>query len=199
MSPRTSKLAVSTDCALDWRNWRQSEFWRNLFLYFWFFSFIGHVLELFWVGLGRNFSQSIAASPGIPLFAVAAPYGLGAVALMLLVYPLVREKKINMTMAFFLGMLIASAIEFLCAAVIVLIAGHNYFWDYSDEPFNLFGWICLRNSIAFGIASVAALYWLFPVSENLMTKIKNNHLNIVFWVLFVGYLSVQILHAIIRW
>ena len=55
--------------------------------------------------------------------------------------------------------------EFICAAAIVAVSPThtNVFWDYSDQPFNLFGFVCLRNCLAFGAASLPGIYWLIPM------------------------------------
>jgi uncharacterized membrane protein len=174
------------------------QFGRNLFLYFWFFSLVGHILELIWgliqVAAGSRTWESFTT---IPIIAVAVPYGLGAVALLLTLYPLIRKKKLNLVWIFVLGMLITTTIEFICAVGVVLIFGSNPFWNYSKEPFNLFGYVCLGNALLFGIGATILLRYVFPLTEKLLRKIKDNYLNIAFWVLFIGYIATQIIHFIV--
>jgi len=168
-------------------------FWRDMFLYFWFFSLIGHIVELIWgiLGVAIGF-KTWEAFLTIPIFAVAIPYGFGAVALLLTLYPLFRNKKINVATAFVLSALITTAIEFICALGAVLIFGSNPFWDYSNYSFNLFGFICLQNSLLFGLGSLVMLRYLFPLSEKILQRVKGKYVWVTFWILFVGYIAVQI-------
>jgi uncharacterized membrane protein len=188
------KLRVQNDM-----NWRSSEFWRNLFLYFWVFSFIGHIVELVWglfeVAIG---TRSWPSYQTIPLVAVAVPYGLGAVALRLIIYPLVRAKRVGLVATFLSGAIVTTTVEFICATLVVLFTGHNYFWNYSDRFANLFGYVCLENAILFGIGATIALKWVFPYTEKLLKTVPRRWLNITFWILFIGYILSQIYLRLIR-
>ena len=174
-------------------NWRSFKFWRNAFILFWIFSFLGHILELAWGALPMLFGQPMTEfAANLPIFTVAEPYGFGALALIWLVYPFVVRDKLNIFWTYFLSVLVTTAIEFICAAVIVLLLGHNPFWDYSNQPFNLFGFVYLRNSLAFGFAGALMLYYVFPAVNNLLNKVKAQQLNVFFWILFVSYLLTQV-------
>jgi uncharacterized membrane protein len=175
-------------------------FWRDMFLYFWIFSLIGHIVEIAWAVFGMIFGLTFTpVLSTIPIFAIAAPYGLGAVALLILVYPMVKYKKISFGWSYWLSVMIATVIEFVSAVLLVIFMGHNYFWDYSDRFMNLFGFVCLGNSLLFGVISVMALWLLFPRTEKLRQKISEQYLNISFWILFVGYVLVQIVHWTKGW
>ncbi|MFQ8832223.1 MAG: putative ABC transporter permease [Ruthenibacterium lactatiformans] len=39
---------------------------------------------------------------------------------------------------------------------------HTSWWDYSDVPFNLGGYICLKFSLAWGVAVVAVMKGVQP-------------------------------------
>ncbi|MCL2174077.1 putative ABC transporter permease [Candidatus Saccharibacteria bacterium] len=179
-------------------SWRQPQFWRNLFFYLWGFSFLGHVAEIFWALLGNAFGWRETPASTIPLFAIAAPYGLGAVALLLLLYPLVQKKRIGPVVAFAASVLITTVIEFLCAMLLVAIFGHNSFWDYSGRFMNLGGYVCLGNSLMFGLGSVVMLWWIFPGVEKILGRVRERYLNIIFWVLFIGYILSQIYIRILK-
>ena len=174
-------------------NWRSFKFWRNTFILFWIFSLLGHILELAWGALPMLFGQPMTGfAANLPIFTVAEPYGFGALALIWLVYPFVVRDKLNIFWTYFLSVLVTTAIEFICAAVIVLLLGHNPFWDYSNQPFNLFGFVYLRNSLAFGLAGALMLYYVFPAVNNLLNKVKAQQLNVLFWILFVSYMFTQV-------
>ena len=175
------------------RNWRKVGFWRDLFLYFWLFSLVGHVIELAWALLGTLFTiKSAGHFASIPVFAIAAPYGLGAVALLLFIYPMVKRKKLGLVSAYVVSVAITTVIEFVSALLVVLVLGSNPFWDYSDRLLNLFGFVCLGNSLLFGIISVVAIRWLFPWTEKWRRVIGEKYLNLAFWILFPAYMIVQL-------
>ena len=174
------------------QNWRWPQFWRNLFLYFWCFSFIGHIAEIFWALFGNwvGFRETPAST--IPLFAIAVPYGFGAVLLLLVLYPRVKKKQINLVVAFVLGALITTIIELICSLSLVVFMGSNPFWDYSGRFLNLYGHVCLMNSIMFGLGAVVMLKWVFPWTERILVRIRARYVNVFFWILFVGYILSQI-------
>ena len=172
-------------------NLKSFKFWRNAFLIFWIFSLLGHLLEYAWAAIPLLFDRP-SHIHSIPFFVVAAPYGLGALALIWLIWPLVKRGRIGVVATYLLSILITSTIEFICAASVVLFFGYNPFWNYSSQPFNLFGYICLRNSLAFGFVAVLMVYYAFPLLNNFLNKFKGRWLNVAFWVLFVGYMSIQI-------
>ena len=66
--------------------------------------------------------------------------------------------------------------------------------DYSDQPFNLFGFICLKNCLAFGVASVPGVYWGFPLVNNLINWLDKHWrqvLNVGTVGLFTVYMAIQ--------
>ena len=164
--------------------WRQPAFWRNLFIYFWFFSLLGHLLEVSWAWITNSHF-----TPNIPTFTpIAPPYGLGVVALILIVAPVYRRfKKMNILVVFLLATIVTAAVEYLCAVVIVLVLGDNPFWDYSAQPFNLQGYVCLQNALLFGLVSTIFLRFIFPRLENLLQKISRKALNDTFLLLVTTY------------
>jgi len=179
-------------------SWRQPQFWRNLFLYFWCFSLLGHIIEILLAPLSNLIGLRPTPASTIPLFSIAIPYGLGAVALLLLLYPLVQKKRINIIVAFIASALITTVIEFICAGLLVVFTGHNYFWDYSNRFMNLYGFVCLGNSLMFGLGSVITLWWIFPWTEKVLTRVREHYINIAFWILFIGYILSQIYFRLIK-
>ncbi len=190
--PRLIRL-IETDYSDDWH---RLIFWRNAFLIYWIFSLIGHILELIWVNLPLLTNQPPINV--LPTFVLAAPYGFGALALIWVIYPLIKENRINAPTVFVLSCILGGVIEFICAATIVAVTPDhtNYYWDYSDQPFNLFGFICLKNCLAFGVASVPGVYWGFPLVNNLINWLDKHWrqvLNVGTVGLFTVYMVIQIM------
>jgi uncharacterized membrane protein len=183
---------IATDYKM---NWKSFAFWRNAFILYWIFALTGHFLEYVWAALPLSINGMATHDTGIPLLAVAAPYGLGALAMIWVAYPVVARGRIGFPLTYLIGVLVATAIEFVCAAVLTLFIGYNPFWDYSGDAYNLFGFICLRNSLAFGLVAIVMLYWVFPFINNWLNKVVKNFprmLNAGFWVLFVSYSAIQV-------
>lgn len=184
---------IETVYESDWHTW---EFWRNAFLIYWIFSFIGHILELIWV----NLPLLVGKPPTnvLPLLVVAAPYGFGALMLIWVVHPLIKSNKASALTVFILSCFLGGIVEFICAAAIVAVSPThtNVFWDYSDQPFNLFGFVCLRNCLAFGVASLPGIYWLIPMVNNGI-RWADEHwhklLNAGTVALFTVYMIIQIM------
>ena len=61
-------------------------------------------------------------------------------------------------------------------------------WDYSQMKFNLYGRICLRNMLFFGVLALLMSYLVNPFVLDLLSKINVTLLKIfvsIFFVLFV--------------
>lgn len=149
-------------------------------------SWLGHLIE-FATALLKALLLGADAWGYIPkrIFWFAEPYGLGAVLLVLLVRPLM--KKCGWPRIYLLSVIVTTFSEFISALAINLVTGSNSVWDYSGRPFNLWGMVCLSNSLLFGICSVVFLYWILPWLENLERKMDQIILNVLFAVAAIGY------------
>lgn len=61
------------------------------------------------------------------------------------------------------GMALTSALEFLTGFLLEKLFDDKW-WDYSKEPFNLMGYICLRFSLAWGVACVVVVDRVLPLT-----------------------------------
>ena len=160
---------------------------KEVFIIFFVFSFLGHYLEVFWAivkSLAVNSTWYPVINDPIPL---AAPYGLGAVAIALVVLPLKEKKQLSKPWVFLLSAITAGVVEFFSALIVVLFYGKNYFWDYSDQPLNLFGFTSVWACFLFGVSSLVFIYLIYPGYQKVMQKITKNQLKYIFWVLFGVY------------
>ncbi|MDD2482879.1 MAG: putative ABC transporter permease [Candidatus Shapirobacteria bacterium] len=158
-------------------------FFQKMFIYFWVFSIVGHFLELIWIYILPSGWYPITPT----IMPLAPPYGLGVVAIIVLVIPLVKKYKLNVFSVFILCTLVSSSVEYLCAAFIVLFYGYNKFWDYSSKPFNLNGYIYLQNMIIFGILTTIFLYFIYPFFNKFLQKLRKHQIDIIFWIFFSSY------------
>ena len=93
-------------------------------------------------------------------------YGTGAVIILLATIP-VRD---SLWLVFLLGMLAATALEYVTGAAMEALFKVRY-WDYSKQPFNLNGYICLTSSLAWGAFSILLVRFLHPPVEDLVLRL----------------------------
>ncbi len=114
-----------------------------LFLYI--YCIIGWCWETLYVSVRTRklTNRGFMVGPWLPI------YGFGAVIMLLASLPV----KDNMFLVFICGMTAATVLEYCTGAVMEAIFKVRY-WDYSNQPFNLNGHICLFCSLGWGVASV---------------------------------------------
>ncbi len=189
-----AKPAEPTPTIMNGRlTWRNFGFWRNVYLYFWLFALAGHLLEFFILQLiVPGYDLGPDAIPTVtPL---AAPYGLGAAAFILVIWPLFKRFKKpktvkNIVLTFLLAALLGGIVEYICAAVVVAIDGVNIYWNYSNSPLNLNGYISLGSVSLFGALGTLFFYFIFPAIEDLFERAPIKLLNLIFFVLFGTYVA----------
>jgi uncharacterized membrane protein len=163
-------------------------FFEELFIYFWVCSLIGHYLEIFASHIYQMIYGGRLWTPIIQtIVPISVPYGFGAVAVIILTVPLVKKYKLHPIGAFFLNIFITGAVEYLCAAVIVLVDGHNRFWNYSHDFMNINGYVCLKSAVLFSIAATLFIYLVYPFFEKIFSRLIRRQIDVIFWVLFLTY------------
>lgn len=161
---------------------------QKLYITFWVFSFIGHYIEIIWALFNYSIFGSQLWIPTTPtILPLAPPYGLGVVVVILFTYPLIKRRDLGPIEAFILNFLICGVVEYLSAAFLVSTVGYNQFWDYSNQPFNINGYICLTNSLIFGFCVTLFIYYIYPLYRKFLNKLKTGQINNLFWLLFAAY------------
>lgn len=163
------------------------EFWRDSFLIFIIGSFVGHFFEyILSIGLVEiHPGWTIAPTP-----LIAEPFGLGMMAIMWIIYPLVKKHKLGTFGTYIAGALLATTIEFVCAAVIVVVLGSNPYWDYTEVTrFNLYGFVCLHNGLLFGVGALGTIYYFYPAIAKWIDRIGNKIVNPTAIILAIWYVA----------
>lgn len=131
-------------------------------------SLIGHWLEMVWVNLGiilfGSPDQFGVLDHG--LFHMAPVYGIGALGCVTIGYFVNKHFKniaVKIIICFITCTIICSIAEYVTAAIIVASYGYNPYWDYSNMFLNLHGYICLQNSLLFGILGTVLSLSSIPV------------------------------------
>ena len=126
--------------------------YQFLFIFF-VYAFLGWCTEVSYAALvtGRFVNRGFLNGPWCPV------YGFGVVIVLAFLEPL----KSNLLLLFLSSVVLTSALEWATGFVLEKIF-HQRWWDYSDQPFNLNGYICLRFSIAWGLACLFVVKLLHP-------------------------------------
>ena len=165
-------------------------FW-DLVIFFTFYSVIGWCYEVFLEVLVYRWgftNRGVLFGPYTPV------YGFGALAFLLLVYPVIRNKKGGKKLAFIpvvflLCMLIATAIELGTSYILEALTGSWPWQTYADYAINFQARIALSPSVRFGLGGVLFLYVLQPLFEKICEKLgpkRVKTLAIVFLVIFAA-------------
>lgn len=126
--------------------------YRFLWIFF-IYAFLGWCTEVSYAALvtGKFVNRGFLNGPVCPV------YGFGVVIVLAALTPLEN----SLPLLFLGSVLLTSLLEWLTGFVLEKLF-HQRWWDYSDEPFNLSGYICLRFSIAWGFACLFVVKLLHP-------------------------------------
>ena len=135
---------------------------NSLYEWVWVFliyAFAGWCCEVMFVAVneGHFVNRGFLAGPVCPI------YGCGVSLIVLCLSPV----QGNLLLLFVGSVLLTSLIEFVTGFVLEKIF-HQKWWDYSDLPFQLGGYVCLRFSLLWGVACVAALRLVHPLVMKLI-------------------------------
>ena len=161
-------------------------FYQLLWLYM-IYSFIGWCGEVVVAAVKRHrfVNRGAVSGPFCPI------YGLGA-AVVAVFFP---ELKGTPLFLFLGGMVVNTFVEYVTGRIMEMSL-HKKWWDYSDQKFNLGGYVCLKTSVLWGICTVLMIYVLNPVFTGLVGLIPKLWGEIILWVLF-GLLIVDFIGTVI--
>ena len=96
----------------------------------------------------------------------------------------------NLLLLFLGSLVLTSALEWLTGFVLEKLF-HQRWWDYSDQPFNLSGYVCLRFSVAWGFACLFVVKLLHP-TVLLFIRLIPRPLGLALLVLLGGVMAVDL-------
>ncbi|MCI5874044.1 MAG: hypothetical protein MR012_10280 [Roseburia sp.] len=138
---------------------------QNFYELVWIFiiyAFIGWCTEVSYAALdtGKFVNRGFLNGPYCPI------YGCGVVIVVAILTPL-RE---SLLILFIGSLVLTTALEFVTGYILEKVF-HNKWWDYSDKPFNVKGYICLKFSILWGLACTFIMDVLHPLIYKAITWI----------------------------
>lgn len=120
----------------------------------WYYYLRGHLIN----------RQGVLIGPFSPI------YGIGFVMLTILLY---RFKNQDWKKIWAISAVSLSAFEYLCSYAMEHILGTRA-WNYSKQPFNLNGRICLKFTIMWGFLGVLFIKVLYPQFSKAIDRMKSN-------------------------
>lgn len=145
-------------------------------LFFFLYSFIGWIWESCYVSVRKKHwvNRGFMHGPVLPL------YGSGALAVLICTIG-VRDNKV---LVFLFGMAAATVLEYMTGAVMERLF-HVRYWDYSNQKFNIKGYICVSSSLCWGCFSVLLVEVVHVPFEEMILKIPLTAAGVVSAVLTV--------------
>ena len=140
---------------------------QNFYELVWIFiiyAFIGWCTEVSYAALDRGIfvNRGFLNGPYCPI------YGCGVVIVVAALTPL----KDNLLILFAGSFLLTSILEYITGFILEKVF-HNKWWDYSNKPFNLHGYICLKFSIYWGLACTFIMDVIHPIIYKGITMIPH--------------------------
>ncbi|WP_343207937.1 putative ABC transporter permease [Anaerolentibacter hominis] len=126
----------------------------ELLCFFIIYAFLGWCSEVAFAALrtGKFVNRGFLNGPVCPI------YGFGVVIVVICLTPL----KENVLLLFIGAALLTSALEFVTGFVLEKVF-HDKWWDYSERPFNIMGYVCLEFSIMWGLACILIMDAFHPI------------------------------------
>lgn len=115
--------------------------WQQWLAFFYIYCFLGWIFESTYVSLKKHrpVNRGFLRLPLLPL------YGTGAVMMLWVSLPV----QDNLFLVYISGFFAATTLEYITGFIMERLFKMRY-WDYSNQPFQLHGYICLSSSLAWG-------------------------------------------------
>lgn len=151
---------------------------QNFYELVWIFiiyAFLGWCTEVSYAALDRGIfvNRGFLNGPYCPI------YGFGVVIVVTILTPL----QDNLLLLFFGSFLLTSVLEYITGFLLEKVF-HDRWWDYSNKPFNLHGYVCLKFSIYWGLACTFIMKVIHPIIYRGITWIPHT-LGVVLLVIFM--------------
>lgn len=136
----------------------------ELLMYFFIYAFVGWAIEVIFhtVNTGKFVNRGFLNGPWCPI------YGVSFAIIILLLTPLQH----NLAILFCGSFALATLMEFVTGFLLEKIFNDKW-WDYSNEPFNIKGYICLKFSLMWGLACTFVMRIIHPLIALPISKIPN--------------------------
>lgn len=169
-----------------------SEIYRILW-YFAVYAVLGWCVEVVYctVKSGKAVNRGFLNGPVCPVYG----FGMLAICKVADILPMESMGEIHFVPLFLAGMVLASLVE-LIAGWSLFHLFHARWWDYSDRPFNIGGYVCLQMSLLWGTGTIIMIDFIHPITQRLtvdMVPVQAGWLILaVFYLVFGADLTVTV-------
>ncbi len=134
----------------------------HIFAYFLIYSCVGWCLEVIYAAAttGELVNRGFLNGPVCPI------YGFGMIIVLFALTPL----QGNVILLYLGGVILPSALELVGGWALEKIY-HTRWWDYSDFPFNIGGYICLEFCLLWGVGTLVVMKIAHPIIAGLVDMI----------------------------
>ena len=134
----------------------------QVFAYFLIYSCLGWCLEVIYAAVttGQLINRGFLNGPVCPI------YGFGMVIVLFALTPLSH----SLLLLYLGGVILPSALELVGGWALYKLY-HTRWWDYSDYPFNIGGYICLEFSLLWGMGTLIVMKLVHPIIANAVALI----------------------------
>jgi len=131
---------------------------------FFIYAFLGWCTEVVYAGV----NQGVFVNRGFLNGALCPIYGFGVLIVLIILEPL-RE---NLLLLYVGSVVLTSLLELITGFLMEKLF-HQRWWDYTDDPFNIGGYICLKFSLLWGLACVLVIDVIHPLIMHMMAFIPD--------------------------
>ena len=149
----------------------------HILAYFLIYSCMGWCLEVIYAAAttGQLVNRGFLNGPVCPI------YGFGMIIVLFALTPLQH----SVLLLYLGGVILPSALELVGGWALYKVY-HTRWWDYSDFPFNIGGYICLEFCLLWGVGTLVVMRIVHPVVADLVALIPP----------FVGVILMCFLYAV---
>lgn len=149
----------------------------HVLAFFLIYSCTGWCLEVIFAAAttGQLVNRGFLNGPVCPI------YGFGMVIVLFALTPL----QGSVLLLYIGGVILPSALELIGGWALYKLY-HTRWWDYSDFPFNIGGYICLEFSLLWGVGTLVVMRIVHPVVAGLVDMVPP----------FVGFVVMCVLYAV---
>ncbi|MBQ3565932.1 MAG: DUF975 family protein [Oscillospiraceae bacterium] len=148
---------------IEFLNFRRHYSVWSLILIFFILSFTGWLWEVCFhlVEDGRFVNRGIMQGPWLPI------YGSGV--LMILVF--LNKLRANPVILFCTSIVLCGVVEYFTGLLLESAFGEMW-WDYNGFFMNINGRVCAEGLVFFGIGGMVVVYFLAPLLDNILRKVR---------------------------
>lgn len=150
----------------------------HILAYFLIYSCIGWCLEVIYAAAttGQLVNRGFLNGPVCPI------YGFGMIIVLFALTPLQH----SILLLYIGGVILPSALELVGGWALYKLY-HTRWWDYSDYPFNIGGYICLEFSLLWGVGTLIVMKLVHPIIADAVAFIPPLVGLILMFLLYVLY------------